>query len=185
MHHLIAALIFITNGTLWMYWLRRLDTTGTTAVPPSPPQQRCRDVLPTLRSFLEIFAWIGLTVSVGGSVASLMYVYRSLDPQVFVRFAIPTLLVALLYGALFVTQIAYVRDVARSDQCAVERCSEIETVKHAGLAIAAALIIALGLFHLFQGLLHDHVTASSAVPSPSLSHALSQRVSEMQKRRGR
>lgn len=184
MHHLIAALIFITNGTLWMYWLRRLDTTDTTA---APPQQRCRDVLPTLRSFLEIFAWIGLTVSVGGSVASLMYVYRSLDPQVFVRFAIPTLLVALLYGALFVTQIVYVRDVARSDQRVVERCSEIETVKHAGLAIAAALIIALGLFHLFQGLLHDHVTASSGVPSSLLSRsrALSPQVSEMPKRGGR
>ena len=143
-----TALLWIVNGALWIHWLRTLEK--------EPDQtKKCSEVQPHLRLFLHILAWFGLVSAIAGGTWMLYYIFKLIPKNLLPMIVAPCILCIALAVALFTTQIMYIRTVASSERRVAENCTEIEAVKHAALLIVSALIIAMGLFSLFNALLTD------------------------------
>lgn len=171
---IVTSLLYITNGALWIHWLRTLGN--------EPDQtKKCSEVQPTLRLVLHILAWFGLVSAVlfGGW---LMYYIFKVIPVNLMWIAGPSMLIVVLGVALFVTQITYIRSVASSEQRVAENCTDIETVKHAALIVVSALIIALGVFSLFNTLL---VGDDAMVRGQLLRKQLQKKLTEIVKNEGK
>lgn len=127
-------LSYLLYAGLWLYYLQCLMNTKTHIV------EYCRDVQPTLRSVLLVFAWIKLVVS----ILFVCVVLSSLLVDPSVEMFVFTLAMLIIVG-VFLYQIHYINAVEQST-ARTDQCDEVESRKRSVVYIFSVATFGFGVF---------------------------------------
>lgn len=126
-------LSYLLYAGLWLYYLQHLLN------PHKQNAEYCRDVQPTLRSVLLVFAWIKLVVSIlfVGMVLSSLLVKPTIELFVFV-------LAVLVIIGVFLYQIQYLNAVEQSS-ARTDHCDDIESQKRLIIYVFTVVTFVFGV----------------------------------------
>ena len=174
---LITPFIHLIYGILWLFWLNALRV-------PSQSQstfkdKKCSSVKPCLSTFLYIIAWVQVVASV------IMIGFLCASPHMH-NFPLTPYLICMLvvFIAIFVLQILYIRDLRNSERTLSEDCTTKQNRVYRyiiyGISVFFIITGILGIVGLFTSLSsstphrYTEKDIASLLQKPELLQAVSQ-----------
>ena len=149
----ISSLFLLFVGALWVWWLSVLSAR---AVDPQHKSQKCRDVLPWLRTTLHVFTFVLLVLLFCSGIAIMATDRGGVGEKV------EGLVMLGVVITLCIFQLNRIYAVRFSDRTVEEDCTRVAHSRHVALTVVAGVFILAGGIGLIDGMSGSDSSVSTA-----------------------
>lgn len=152
----ISSLFLLVVGALWVWWLSALSARATD---PQRKNQKCRDVLPWLRTALYLLTWVLVLLLLCSGIAIMVTDRGGAGEKT------EGLVMLGVVVALCVFQLRHIHAVRFSDRTVEEDCAQVARSRHVALTVVAGVFMLAGGIGLIDGASTADADANSPTPA--------------------